>query len=178
MSKNFFVNPFEKKENNNQMTPSYIKPDGTQVIEQETEQGLTVCEKCPDGTLFFRCYDKKNHLIMDYARDRNIEICHHYDEYGKMIYKNDSVYDEHNILARKDEHDYDYYDNGVKKSEIVTSFPGDITTYMLFDESGKRIEKIVERGTVKTWYDENDKPIKREIDRGSGGIITEDLTGK
>ena len=49
---------------------------------------------------------------------------------------------------------------------------------MQYEESGKRIEKIVERGAVKTWYDENDKPIKREIDRGSGGIITEDLRGK
>ena len=39
----------------------------------------------------------------------------------------------------------------------------------------KEIEKIEERGTVKTWFDENDKPIKREIDRGSGGIITQDL---
>jgi len=49
---------------------------------------------------------------------------------------------------------------------------------MQYDENEKRIEKIVERGTVKTYYDENDKPIKREIDRGSGGIITEDLSGK
>ena len=47
---------------------------------------------------------------------------------------------------------------------------------MQFDETGKRTEKIVERGTVKTYYDENDKPIKREIDRGSGGIITENLS--
>ena len=49
---------------------------------------------------------------------------------------------------------------------------------MQYDENEKRIEKIVERGTVKTYYDENDKPIKREIDRGSGGIITEDLSGR
>ena len=150
MAKSFFVNPFEKKPNKDPMAPSYIKPDGTQVIEQ----------------------------IMDYARDRNVEISHHFDEFGKMIYKNESVYDEHNVLAKKDEYDYDYYDSGAKKTEIITSFPGEVTTYMQFEENGKRIEKIVERGTVKTWYDENDKPLKREIDRGSGGIITEDLTKK
>ena len=178
MAKSFFVNPFEKKENKDPMAPSYIKPDGTQVIEQQTEFGLSVYEKCPDGALIFRSYNKQNRPIMDYARDRNFEVCHHYDEFGKIIYKNDSVYDEHNVLATKDEYDYDYYDNGAKKSEIITSFPGNITTYMQYDENGKRIEKIVERGTVKTWYDENDKPLKREIDRGSGGIITEDLRGK
>ena len=32
MTKNFFVNPFEKKPEKDPMTPSYIKPDGTQVI--------------------------------------------------------------------------------------------------------------------------------------------------
>lgn len=178
MAKSFFVNPFEKKPNKDPMAPSYIKPDGTQVIEQKTEIGLSVYEKCPDGTLLFRGYNTKNRLIMDYARDRNVEISHHFDEFGKMVYKNESVYDENNVLAKKDEYDYDYYDSGAKKTEIITSFPGEITTYMQFEENGKRIEKIVERGTVKTWYDENDKPLKREIDRGSGGIITEDLTKK
>ena len=95
-----------------------------------------------------------------------------------MVYKYDSVYDENNVLAKKNEYDIEYHDNGKKKLEVVTTFPGNITTYMQYDENEKRIEKIVERGTVKTYYDENDKPIKREIDRGSGGIITEDLSGK
>ena len=92
-----------------------------------------------------------------------------------MVYKYDSVYDEHNVLAIKNEYDIEYYDDGKKKLEVLTKFPGEITVYMQYDESGKRIEKIEERGTVKTWFDENDKPIKREIDRGSGGIITQDL---
>ena len=42
MAKSFFVNPFEKKENKDPMAPSYIKPDGTQVIEQQTEFGLSI----------------------------------------------------------------------------------------------------------------------------------------
>ena len=32
MYKSFFVNPFEKKSDKDPMAPSYIKPDGTQVI--------------------------------------------------------------------------------------------------------------------------------------------------
>ena len=35
-----------------------------------------------------------------------------------------------------------------------------------------------QRGSVKIWYDDKGKPVKREIDRGSGGIITEDLHGE
>lgn len=42
----------------------------------------------------------------------------------------------------------------------------------------KNVLKNRTAGSCKTWFDINDKPIKRQIDRGSGGIITEDLTGK
>ncbi|CDE62198.1 unknown [Fusobacterium sp. CAG:439] len=175
MVKNFFVNPFEKKENNDPMAPSYIKPDGTKVIEKQEGLGLNVYEKCPDGALIFRSYDKQNRLVLDFARDRNFEIGNQYDDAGNVIYKYESVYDENNKLAIKKEYDIEYYDNNTKKSEIITVFPNEFTTYIHYDESGKRVEKIEERGTVKTFFDENDKPIKREIDRGSGGIITEDL---
>ena len=81
-------------------------------------------------------------------------------------------------LVMKNEYDIDYYDDGKKKLEVLTAYPSNVTTYMQYDEAGKRTEKIVERGTVKTYYDENDKPIKRETDRGSGIIVTEDLSGK
>ncbi len=175
MVKNFFVNPFEKKENKDPMAPSYIKPDGTKVIEKQEGLGLNVYEKCPDGALIFRSYDKQNRLVLDFARDRNFEIGNQYDDAGNVIYKYESVYDENNKLAIKKEYDIEYYDNNTKKSEIITVFPNEFTTYIHYDESGNRVEKIEERGTVKTFFDENDKPIKREIDRGSGGIITEDL---
>lgn len=178
MTKNFFANPFEKKEKKDPMAPSYIKPDGTQVIEKQEEFGLTVYEKCPDGALIFRSYNKNNRLIVDFARHRNFEIGNQYDEAGNVIYKYEAVYDEHNKLARKKEYDIEYYDDNTKKSEIISEFPGEITTYISYDEKGKRIEKIEERGTVKTYFDENDKPVKREIDRGSGGIITEDLRNR
>lgn len=175
MTKSFFVNPFEKKPDKDPMTPTYVKPDGTQVIEKKEEFGLTVYEKCPDGALIFRSYNKSGKLILDFARNLNFEVGHRYDDLGNMVYKYDSVYDENNVLAIKNEYDIEYYDDGKKKLEVLTKFPGEITVYMQYDESGKRIEKIEERGTVKTWFDENDKPIKREIDRGSGGVITQDL---
>lgn len=176
--KKFFVNPFEKKSAMDAEVPSYVKPDGTKVFEKQEEFGKNVYEKCPDGALFFRSYDKKGRILLNFGRDKNYEVGERYDEYGNAIYKYESVYDEHNVLAIKKEYDIDYYDNGQKKAEVITTFPEEITTYITYDEQGKRIEKIVERGTMKTWFDENDKPIKREINRGSGGIITEDLTGK
>lgn len=178
MSKYFFINPFEKQPNKDPMAPSYIKPDGTQVIEQEDEFGKKVYEKCPDGALIFRSYRKDGSLLLDFARNLNFEIGHQYDEFGNAVYKYDSVYDENNVLAMKNEYDIDYYDDGKKKLEVLTAYPSNVTTYMQYDEAGKRTEKIVERGTVKTYYDENDKPIKRETDRGSGIIVTEDLSGK
>ncbi len=175
MTKSFFVNPFEKKPNKEPMAPTYVKPDGTQVIEKQEVFGRNVYEKCPDGALIFRSYNQNGKLMLDFARNLNFEVGHRYDDLGNIIYKYDSVYDEHNVLAIKNEYDIEYYDNGQKKLEVITKFPEEITIYMQYDESGKRIEKIEERGTVKTWFDENDKPIKREIDRGSGGIITQDL---
>lgn len=113
MVKNFFVNPFEKKENKDPMAPSYIKPDGTKVIEKQEPYGLTVYEKCPDGALIFRSYDKQNRLVLDFARDRNFEIGNRYDEVGNVIYKYESVYDENNKLAIKKEYDIEYYDNNI-----------------------------------------------------------------
>ena len=157
MVKNFFLNPFEKKENKDPMAPSYIKPDGTKVIEKQEGLGLNVYEKCPDGALIFRSYDKQNRLVLDFARDRNFEIGNQYDDAGNVIYKYESVYDENNKLAIKKEYDIEYYDNNTKKSEIITVFPNEFTTYIHYDESGKRVEKIEERGTVKTFFDENDK---------------------
>ncbi len=157
------------------MAPKYIKPDGTKVIEQENDFGLTVYEMCPDCTLISRTYDKQNRLFVDYIRRRNLEIGHRYDEYGNIVYEFNSLYDEHNVLARKAEIEFEYYDNGVKSREYKIISDSQIQTECLYDEQGNRTAKIEYRGAVKTYFDENDKPFKREIDRGSGGIITEEL---
>ena len=175
MKKNLFINPFEKQPEQDPMAPTYIKPDGTKVIEQKNEFGLTVYELCPDTALIMRSYDNNNKLVVDYMRHKNFEVGHNFDEFGNIIYQFESAYDEHNKLVRKNEYDIEYYDNGKKKAEIITTFPNQTKTYLQYDINGKRTEKIIERGTVKTWYDENDKAFKREINRGSGGNITEEL---
>ena len=172
------IKPFgflSKKIEKDPMTPSYIKPDGTKVIEQESSTGKVVYEMSPDCTLICRSYDKQGRLFLDYIRRRNLEIGHTFDEYGKKIYEFNSLYDEHNVLAKKTEIEFQYYDEGNVSVEIVVFKPGDIKTETHYDKQGKQTEKIEYRGTVKTWFDENNKPIKRQIDRGSGGIITEDL---
>ena len=120
--------------------------------------------------------DSIDKLIIDYARRTNLEIGHTYDELGKMIYEFNSLYDEHNVLAKKTEIEYEYYDEGQKCKETILITPGDKITEISFDKDGKQTEKVETRGSVKTWFDENDKPIKRQIDRGTGGIIEEDLS--
>ncbi len=157
------------------MTPKYVKPDGTKVIEQESPLGRVIYEISPDCTVICMTYDKSDRLILDWIRRRNLEIGHTYDEFGKMITEFNSLYDEHNVLAKKTEISYEYYDEGGKSRELIVVLPGEIKTEVKYDKSGKQIEKIEYRGSVKTWFDENNVPIKREIDRGSGGVITEDL---
>lgn len=173
------INPFnfiKKDDEKDLMTPKYIKPDGTKVIEQKTDFGGTVVyEISPDCTVISRLYTADDKLYTDYIRRRNLEIGHKYDEFEKVIYEFNSLYNEHNVLVKKTEIEYSYHDNGVKSRKFIVVTSSEIKTEILYDETGKRIAKIEHRGTVKTYFDENDKPFKREIDRGSGGIITEEL---
>lgn len=173
------INPFnffKKEVEADPMAPKYIKPDGTEVIEQETDFGTVVYEiKRKDMLMISRNYDHQGNLLLDYARKKNIEIGHQYNELKQMVYEFTAYYDKGNILSEIKEISYKYHDNGVKSSEFITNSKSEIKTEILYDETGKQTEKIEYRGSVKTFFDANDKPYKREIDRGSGGIITEDL---
>lgn len=166
---------FKKQEDKDPMAPSYIKADGTKVVEQVSELGKTVYEINPKGLLISRSYTPDGRLYFDYGRRANYEIGHSYDESGKVVIEIYSLYNEHNVMVRKTQTEFEYYDDGVKSRELITVVPSGIKTEILYDEKGERKEKIIYQGSVKTWYDNNDKPIKRQIDRGSGGIITEDL---
>lgn len=173
-----FIKPFnsiKKSQPKDSMIPKYIKPDGTKVIEQESELGKVVYEISPDCTVICRTYNHSDKLILDWIRRTNLEIGRRYDEYQKIVYEFNSLYDEHNVLAKKTEIEYEYYDNGKKSKEIIVILPNEEKTEIFYDEEGKQTQKIVYKGSVKTWFDENNKPVKREIDRGSGGIIKEDL---
>ena len=178
MFKKFFENPLKQKSKTLGLQPSYIKDDGTKVYEKDESYGHVVNEVCPDGAFLSNIFSEKGRIISSYARQKNLEIGSFYDEFGKEVYKFESVYDEHKKLAIKKEYNYEYYDNGKMKSETFKTFPEEVFVITNFDESGEKIEKIEKRGSVTTWFDKNDKPIKREIDRGSGGIITEDLQGQ
>ncbi len=157
---------------------TYVKADGTKVTEEENEFGTSVIEVCKDGTVIAHFYDKQEVLRQDYIRRLNVELVHHYDETALMTDELMNVYDENNELAKQTEKVYEYYDNRVKSLEEILESPNEVKTTIKYNENGERIEKFVQRGTMKTWYDINDVPIKREIDRGSGGIITEDLRKK
>lgn len=166
----------KKQEKKDPNAPKYIKPDGTKIIEQESPLGgKAVYEIAPDGVVICRTYNKSDKLMLDYIRKLNLEIGHLYDEYQKVIYEFNAVYDENNKLAKNKEIGYEYYDNGVKSKETIILTPENIKTDFLYDEQGNFTGKIEYRGSVTTWFDKNNKPIKREIDRGSGGIITENL---
>ena len=172
------INPFgaiNKNIQQSNVTPKYIKPDGTKVFEEDTPAGKIVYEAMPNGTLMSMTYDKNGVLIMDYARRVNYEIGHIYDELGKKVYEFNNYYDENNTFVRKNEIGYDYYDEGEMSRETIISTPGDVRIEISYDREGNQTEKVEIKGSVKTWFDVNGKPIKRQIDRGSGGIITENL---
>lgn len=173
-----FMNMFsgaKKEAEKDVKVPSYIKSDGTKVYEEISEYGKKVYEVNPNGLVISRNYTPNGKLYFEYARKANYEIGQSYDEYGKVTCEMNNLYNEHNVQVRKTQIDYEYYDNGVKYREVKIVTPSDVKTEIIYDENGNRKEKIVYQGSVKTWYDENDKPFKREIDRGSGGIIKEDL---
>lgn len=155
--------------------PKYVKPDGTKVYEEQTPLGRTVYEVSPDCTVICMTYDKSDKLILDWIRRRNLEIGRTYDEYGKIVYEFNSLYEKDNTLAKKTEISYEYYDEGQKSKEIIIIMPSEIKTEINYDKEGKVTEKIEIRGSVKTYFNAEGKPFKREIDRGSGGIITENL---
>ena len=167
-------------ENRNILPPenTYFKADGTKVTEKKDENGTSVIETCPDGTVIARFYYIKEVLRQDYIRRFKVELVHHYDELGVMTDELMNVYDNDLKMVKQTEKVYEYYDNGQKSLEEILDSPDDIKTTIKYNEKGEQIEKTVQRGTMKTWYDLNDKPIKREINRGSGGVITEDLTDK
>lgn len=173
------IKPFEmfkKQTEKDPNEPKYIKPDGTKIIEKESPLGgKAVYEIAPDGVVICRTYNKSDKLILDYIRKLNLEIGHTYDEFQKVIYEFNAVYDENNKLARNKEIGYEYYDNGIKSKETIILTPGNLKSELHYDEQGQYSGKIEYRGSVTTWFDKNDKPYKREIDRGSGGIITENL---
>lgn len=173
-----FIEPFgflKQQKANNLNVPKYIKPDGTKIIEKDSELGKVVYEIAPDGVVISRTYNKSDKLILDYIRKLNFEMGHFYDDFDKVIYEFYAVYDENNKLTKNKEVGYEYYDNGIKSKEIIILTPGNIKMEMLYDIQGDYNGKIEYRGSVTIWYDKNDTPIKREIDRGSGGVIKEDL---
>jgi hypothetical protein len=173
------IKPFgvlKKKIEKDPMTPKYIKPDGTKVIEQKSETGTVVYEISPDCTLITRSYTKSDKLFLDYIRHGNLEIGHIYDEFEQVIYEFNSLYDEHNKFVKRKEIGFNYHDNGKKSREFIIDSSSEIKTEILYNENGEFNVKIEHRGTVKTYFDKDNKPFKREIDRGSGGIITEELS--
>ncbi|MFI3300186.1 MAG: hypothetical protein R3Y28_02075 [Candidatus Gastranaerophilales bacterium] len=174
----FNLNFFKKKSSDNNPKPlnrAYVTRDGVRVTEVENDFGKTVMELFPDGVLISRLYDKKNVVRQDYIRKRNLELVHRYDEGNVKIVEIMKLYDEHNNLARTVEKMFQYHDNGKKMSEVSTEIPSGIKTFIQYNESEVIIEKIVQRGSVKTFYNAEDKPFRREIDRGTGGIVFEDI---
>ncbi len=172
------IKPFDflkKKQPTDPMAPKYVKPDGTKIIEQDCEIGKAVYQISPDATLVCHTYDHDNSLVLDYIRKLNIEIGRTYDEYGRITFEFESVYDEHNKLAKRTETQIFYHDNNNKSKEIIIKYPGEFKYEKHYDENGKFTESVEIRGAVKTWFDPNGKPFKRETDKGSGGIVTENL---
>jgi len=168
-------NSFKKDVEKKETLPKYVKPDGTKIYEQENEFGLFVYEISPDCTVISRSYDKNGNMFFDWIRRRNLEIAHLYNESKKIVYEYNFLYDEKNILRKKIETLYEYNDEGKKIKETVITTPSNLKVEKYYDDKENLFETIEFKGSVKTWYDKDGNAYKRVIDKGSGGIIEEDL---
>ena len=168
-----FINTQKQVEESNES--SFIKPNGTIVTEIKTPDGLIVQEKSPNKSFIVRCYNSENEVYMDYIRKGHFEIGHCYAD-NLIIYEYDCAYNNQNQIMVKNEKQYFYNNDNQKIYEIQFQFPKNTRIEFKYDETGNILEKIDVKGAVKTYLDPlTDKPIKRVIDRGSGGLITEDI---
>lgn len=174
---NLFSNPLKKSEEiKKEMKPIYVKKDGTKVYETKNEFGTMVWQMNSDGVFIMHGYNDEEKIICDLVRKFNFEVGHEFNELEKVSHEFTNLYDEKNEkLIKKIDIYFNYHSNGKISSKIEINETTQVKTIINFNENEEQIEKIIERGTVKTYYDKDDKPYKREIDKGSGGIITEEL---
>jgi hypothetical protein len=70
---------------------------------------------------------------------------------------------------------YEYADNGNKKVTVSDMITHESTTTTC-DKDGNFLEKYTQKGAVTTYYDADNNPIKREINKGQGIVETENLS--
>ena len=157
-------------------TTSTTNEDGTPVTAYAFNDGTrTVREDRADGSRFFQYYGSDGKLQRDSHEGTEIETSHAYDKDGRIIGEGLNNTKENTSEYKN----YKYHDNG-QLSEIVDSnyenFHVNNETTTRYDENGAQTEKFEQKGAVKTYYDADNKPIRRETDKGQGNIETEDLT--
>lgn len=157
-------------------TTSTTNEDGTPVTTYIFDDGTrTVREDRADGSRFFQYYGSDGKLTVDSHEGTEIETMHHYDKDGKVITEGTNNTKENTSEYKN----YKYYDNG-QPSEVIVTNSKDLRTNCetttRYDEKGNQTEKFEQKGAVTTYFGVDNKPIKRETDKGQGIIETEDLT--
>ncbi|MDR1327582.1 MAG: hypothetical protein LBJ74_04170 [Heliobacteriaceae bacterium] len=183
---------------NGQLLTIETKPDGTKITELSDEKSRLVTIENPDGTTekfteFFygngsiimedtenggnikKQYDAYGNLVMTlesapgWMRNRKL------DEDGRIIEENEVNHENHEKVTASVKKKYAYHHND-NISQVDYSFrPEGTKVTMRFDADGNFIEKFEKKAAVTTWFDETDKPIRRQIDKGQGYIVTEEL---
>ena len=182
---------------NGQLLTIETKPDKTKITELSDEKSRLVTIENPDGTTekFTEFFYPNGSIIMEDVENGSIKK--QYDQYGNLIttletapgWMRNRKFDEDGRIIEENEinHEdntkitssvkakYAYHHNN-NISQIDYSFhPEGTKMTMRFDADGNFIEKFEKKASVTTWFDEAGKPIRRQVDKGQGYIVTEEL---
>lgn len=128
------------------------------------------------GNVQTKHYNPQKQLTFEYTRENGKSIGKQYDQDGRVTILHNEERDENGKTVVDKFTNYEYSDNGNIKSESVEDRITGETTTLKYDENGNRTEKFVKKGAVTTYYDAEDKPVRRETNKGAGIVETEDLT--
>lgn len=163
---------------NSQMPPvaSEIKyPDGT-IIRTFSNGSYKISRYDEAGNLHTTHYNSQGQFTSEYTSENGKSIGKDYDQNGRVTCLHVKEQDKNGKTIVDKFTNYEYGDDGNVRSETVYDCMTSEITTLKYDENGNRTEKFVKKGAVTTYYDAEDKPVRRETNKGAGIIVTEDLT--
>lgn len=129
-----------------------------------------------DGKTFGITRNSEGQVISDWTRKDGEYIAKMYDSDGRVTYLHKEIQNENGETVSDTITDYGYDDSGkIINEKVYNALTGE-QTVVKYDENGGVEEKFMRKGAVTTYFDADDKPIRRETNKGQGIVVTEDLS--
>lgn len=159
--------------NNNRPTIVSVEqnPDGSTT--QYMSNGLSITS---DGKTYGIIRNSSGQITSEWTQKDGTRIGKDYDQDGRVTCLHEELENENGETVSETFTNYMYDDNGKVTNERVYNALRGEETSVKYDENGVQTEKFVRQGAVTTYFDADDKPIKRETHKGQGIVVTEDLT--